>query len=66
LSKADKVVATKGRSKILEWVPSEENKTEILSEVIGRSGNLRAPTLLHNNRFIVGFSQTAYEQILSS
>jgi len=59
------VFATKGRSKVLEWVPSEENRAEILQEVIGRSGNLRAPTLQFDNQIVVGFSQTVYERLLA-
>jgi len=60
---AELVMATKGRSKILEWSPSADNKAEILNEIVGRSGNLRAPTLLIEGKLIVGFNQGLYETL---
>ena len=60
---AEKVVASKGRNKVLEWVPTAENRDEILGEVIGRSGNLRAPTLLVDGVFVVGFNDGLYEGV---
>lgn len=63
LKTAAKVYATKGR-KLLEWEPSAANKTEILDVVIGRSGNLRGPTIYVNNVYIVGFDESVYQQHL--
>ena len=60
---AGQIFAAKGRKKVLQWTPSEENREEILSEVIGRSGNLRAPTLLVDGQFVVGFNDGLYDQV---
>lgn len=64
LQTADKIYATKGR-KLLEWEPSAETQDEILDVVIGRSGNLRAPTIYVNNVYIVGFDEAVYQQYLA-
>jgi hypothetical protein len=43
-------------------MPQLEGKEAILSQVLGRSGKLRAPTLRIGKRFLVGFSESLYEQ----
>lgn len=52
-------MVAKGRQ-IQEWVPSAQNKKEILQKVMGPSGNLRAPTLKIKDTFIVGFHEETF------
>jgi len=40
-----------------------DDKKEILKDVIGPSGNLRAPTWRIGNEFIVGFNPELYEEV---
>ena len=45
------------------WKPSIDEKEEILKDVIGPSGNLRAPTWRIGNEFIVGFNPELYQEM---
>ena len=36
----------------------------LLAHLLGPSGNLRAPTIRLGNTLLVGFSETAYQQVL--
>jgi hypothetical protein len=47
-----------------KFVPSIDNRDELISQVLGRSGNLRAPTLKVGKVFLVGFSEEMYLQQL--
>lgn len=62
LSEVNRVLVTKGK-KILDLDPSSD-KQEILDTAIGRSGNLRAPSIRHGKLMIVGFSEDAYQELL--
>jgi len=45
------------------WDPSIDAKEEILKDVIGPSGNLRAPAWKVGTEFIVGFNSELYLEI---
>ena len=45
------------------WNPTSDVKADILKDVIGPSGNLRAPTWRIDNEFIVGFNPELYEEV---
>tara|TARA_B100000408_G_C10231267_1_gene195290 strand:+ start:190 stop:336 length:147 start_codon:yes stop_codon:yes gene_type:complete len=45
------------------WNPSIDAKEEILKDVIGPSGNLRAPTWRVATEFIVGFNPELYQEM---
>lgn len=47
-----------------KFIPSNDNRDELMSQVIGRSGNLRAPTLKIGQVFLVGFAEEMYLQQL--
>lgn len=57
---ADAVTTAKGK-KIQTWNPTTDDKDTILKQVMGPSGNLRAPTLRLENRFIIGFNDDLYK-----
>ena len=50
--------------KIQHWQPDKSNKEAILAKAIGRSGNLRAPTIKVGNTAIVGFNEALYEEMM--
>ena len=52
----------KGKKKLVLY-SSSYDKTEILKDVIGPSGNLRAPTWKIGNEFVVGFNPELYAEI---
>ena len=52
----------KGKKKQV-WNPTSDDKTEIIKDVIGPSGNLRAPTWRIGNEFVVGFNPELYEEV---
>ena len=62
LKSASRIRTAKGK-KQQEWKPTADDKKEILKDVIGPSGNLRAPTWRIGNEFIVGFNPELYEEV---
>jgi hypothetical protein len=55
-------VYTARGKKIRVWNPATDAKEEILKDVMGRSGNLRAPALKLGDALIVGFNDEMYAQ----
>jgi len=62
LKSASRIRTGKGK-KQQEWKPAVDDKKEILKDVIGPSGNLRAPTWRIGNEFVVGFNPELYEEV---
>ena len=60
ISKHQRVLIAKGR-KTLEYEPADENREEILKQAMGRSGNLRAPTLSFGGTLMIGFNEDMYQ-----
>ena len=52
------------RGKFSQWRPAPLSREEIMSQAIGRSGNLRAPALKVGDVYIIGFSEEMYKSIL--
>lgn len=65
LKEAVSITTVKGK-KVQHWNPQSDDKTTILQQVIGPSGNLRAPTLRVRETFIVGFNAELYDTWLSN
>ena len=57
------VVIGKGK-KFQNFEPMEENREQILKEAIGRSGNLRAPSIEVGDKFIIGFNDDMFEKFV--
>jgi hypothetical protein len=62
LESASLIRTGKGKKR-QEWNPASDDKAIILKDVIGPSGNLRAPTWKIGNDFIVGFNTELYEEV---
>jgi len=62
LKTANKIVTSTGK-KIQTWNPAADHKEDILKKVIGRSGNLRVPTLKIENLYIIGFNAEYYQTL---
>ena len=63
LYKAAKITVAKGKT-LLCLTPQQDGKEEILKQVMGPSGNLRAPALRVGDEFVVGFHSDFYQQWL--
>ena len=63
LQSAEEIVVGRGK-KFLSFKPTAENKTEILTNCLGRTGNLRAPAIRIGKKYIVGFTEDMYAQYL--
>ena len=61
MESASLILTGKGKKR-QEWNPVSDDKATILKDVIGPSGNLRAPTWRIGNEFIVGFNPELYEE----
>jgi len=55
------LVIAKGKTYI-EIEPNEENRESILKEVMGRSGNLRAPSVVIGDKLVVGYNEAMYKE----
>lgn len=54
-----------GRGKKFQvFDPQTDDKEVILKTCLGRTGNLRAPTLKMGDRIVVGYNDDMYEQYL--
>lgn len=62
LSNLESVVVTKGK-KVLQ-LSAQTDQNEILAVAIGRSGNLRAPSLRNGKTLLVGYVDEAYSELL--
>ena len=62
MESASLILTGKGKKR-QEWNPTSDDKANILKDVIGPSGNLRAPTWRIGNEFIVGFNPELYEEV---
>jgi hypothetical protein len=63
LAAADRIVVGRGK-KMVGLDPKEDAKEEILKNCLGRTGNLRAPTLKIGNLLVVGFNDAMYEEYI--
>jgi hypothetical protein len=59
LAEAREIHVARG-SKHLIFNPQINSREEILQQTLGRTGNLRAPTLLVEDRLLVGFNEALY------
>ena len=62
MESASLILTGKGKKR-QEWNPASDDKANILKDVIGPSGNLRAPTWRIGNEIIVGFNPELYEEV---
>ena len=62
LQSASLIRTGKGKKR-QEWNPAVDDKVEILKDVIGPSGNLRAPSWKIGNEYVVGFNPELYSEV---
>ncbi len=62
LTSATLIRTGKGK-KFQKWNPELDDKDEILKDVIGPSGNLRAPAWRIGDEYLVGFNSELYEEV---
>lgn len=65
LQGASTITTVRGKS-VHHWDPRTDAQATILREVMGPSGNLRAPALRAGNEFIVGFQAELYRKWLGT
>ncbi len=63
LGSAKELVVGRGK-KFQIFDPKKDDKEPILKVCLGRTGNLRAPTLKMGDRVVVGFNDDMYEQFV--
>ncbi len=64
LSAADELIVGRGK-KFTVYDPKNDDKETILKVCLGRTGNLRAPTLKMGKRIVVGFNDDMYDQFVA-
>lgn len=60
---AAKVVVAKGK-KVTVYEPDGKASTDVVTAMLGPTGNLRAPTIRAGKTVLVGFNEEAYEDAL--
>lgn len=63
LSKAEEIIVGRGK-KFTVFNPATDDKETILKQCLGRTGNLRAPTIKLGTRVLVGFSENMYNAFI--
>jgi len=58
---AKKITISKGKK--LEVFDGGNACDEIVSKMLGSTGNLRAPTIVVGDRLVVGFNEEAYREV---
>jgi len=64
LGAADELIVGRGK-KFQVFDPKKDDKEAILKVCLGRTGNLRAPTLKMGGRVVVGFNDEMYAQFVA-
>jgi arsenate reductase-like glutaredoxin family protein len=60
----EKVIAAKGKKfEIIDLKKDRPSDEELLSRLMGPTGNLRAPTARVGKTLVVGFNEDAYKQV---
>jgi arsenate reductase-like glutaredoxin family protein len=49
--------------KILEYRPTAASKEEIMAKIVGRTGNLRAPTIRRGTTLYIGYNTDLYQHL---
>ncbi|WP_320040190.1 ArsC family (seleno)protein [uncultured Desulfobacter sp.] len=57
------IYIAKGKNKILTFVPEASDAEEILKHALGRTGNLRAPTVIRMANIFIGFNEDIYTRL---
>jgi len=63
LKLAEKVVVGKGK-RVQLYTPAPAVKDLLMNDVLGRTGNLRAPVLQVGNSYYVGYNAAMYEELM--
>ncbi len=61
INSAKRIEVAKGK-RVETFVPTAETQESILKTLMGRSGNLRAPTVQIGDVFLVGFNDELYAE----
>lgn len=64
LTASDQIIVGRGK-KVVLYDPKTDDKDEILKVCLGRTGNLRAPTLKMGRLLVVGFNDEMYAEYVA-
>lgn len=64
ISNAARVEGVKCK-KVIDLVPNDDNRAEILKVAMGPSGKLRAPTVVIGSMCVVGFNEPIYTRLFA-
>jgi hypothetical protein len=51
---------------VKEYAPDSKHKPDILNNAMGRSGNLRAPTMILGSTCYIGFNQDMFDSMVKN
>ncbi len=62
MAAATRIYIASGK-KILEYRPTAAGKEEIMAKIVGRTGNLRAPTIRRGTTLYIGYNTDLYQHL---
>lgn len=60
----DRVVVARGKSALTFDMKADLDEDALAAALLGRTGNLKAPTLRIGRTLLVGFGEAAYREVL--
>jgi arsenate reductase-like glutaredoxin family protein len=63
IESSSRIIVAKGKN--VRRFPGGKATDEVLTALLGPTGNLRAPTVLVGRTLLVGFDESAFDEILS-
>ena len=64
LARSVDVVLSTRNGKLLHLEPKTAKEEDLLSAMLGPTGNLRAPTIRSGKTLLVGFDESVYKQVI--
>lgn len=57
------VYIAKGKNKVVSFEPDRSQPEDVLKHAMGRTGNLRAPTVIQDKTIFIGFNEDIYTRL---
>ena len=59
----NQVYIAKGKTKVVSFEPDRSEPEDVLKHALGRTGNLRAPTVIQGKTIFIGFNEDIYTRL---
>ena len=63
IKQQNQVYIAKGKNKVVSFEPAKSEPEDVLKHAMGRTGNLRAPTVIQDKTIFIGFNEDIYTRM---